>query len=139
MRHPPSKSRKALILCKQWTSTSAASPPETQERLAFIRQTSAHVFPGAEEKLYHALPSLAMGGHVFLFYGAYQAHISICVGYDWVDFLKRQYPQFSYTMATILFPHKDPLPQDVIRVIFDLIKQSLDNTGQGHYSAPPAE
>ena len=103
--------------------------PETQARLVCIRQTALRVFGDVDEKLCHALPAFFKNGRGILFYGAYQSHISICVGYDWVDFLKCQYPQFHYTKATITFPHEDPFPGDVVQVICSLLCQGLSGKG----------
>ena len=100
--------------------------PNIQARLAFIRQTAGNVFDGAEEKLYHGHPSLFQNGRDFMNYGAYQHHISICLGYEWVDLLKNLYPQYRYTKTTITFPHADPFPHDVVQTICDLLKQNLD-------------
>jgi len=99
--------------------------PEIQKRLLSIRQTAHNVFHDAEEKTCHSLPAFFANGRGIFFYGAYKNHISICVGYDWVDFLKCQYPQFQYTKATILFPHADPFPEDVVQVICELLNQGI--------------
>ena len=102
------------------------SPP-VQQRLIAIRAIALKTFQGATERLCHSLPAFAHDGRVFMFYGAYKKHVSICVGYDWIDFLKLQYPQFSYTKATIIFPHDAPLPEDVVQVICDLVNQGRQN------------
>lgn len=99
--------------------------PETQKRLASIRAIAMNAFPDASEKLYYGNPTIFVKEEGVLFYAAYKDYISICVGYDWVDFLKSQYPQFGYTRATIQFPHKDPLPEDMVQVICALLKQGL--------------
>ena len=103
--------------------------PEIQKRLTCIRQTARRVFGDVEEKTCHSLPAFFANGKGIMFYGAYKEHISICVGYDWVDFLKYQYPQFRYTKATIIFPHKDPFPEDIVLVICELLSQGWR---QGH-------
>ena len=103
--------------------------PPMQERLSIIRQTALKAFPGAEERLCHSLPAFAQNGQVFMFYGAYKHHISICVGYDWIDFLKEQYPMYGYTKATILFPHDNPFPNDMVQVICDLLRQGHGSSG----------
>ena len=95
--------------------------PEIQQRLMTIRQIARGLFRHAEEKTCYGLPAFFAQGKVFMFYGAYKAHTSICVGFDWVDFLRYQYPQFEYTQATIKFPHKDPFPDDVVQVICELL------------------
>ena len=97
--------------------------PEVQQRLMKIRRTALDVFTLMDEKLHHGLPAFSVNGKVIMFYGAYQNHISICVGNDWVDFLKCQYPQFLYTQFTITFQHKEPFPDDVVQVICQLLNQ----------------
>jgi len=99
--------------------------PEIQQRLLKIRRTALDVFGDIDEKLYYTLPAFAANGRVVMFYGAYKNHISICVGDDWVDFLKYQYPQFGYTQFTILFQHKEPFPDDVVQVICELLKRGV--------------
>jgi len=95
--------------------------PEVQKRLLTIRQTARAAFQNADEKLYYGLPAFFANGKLFMFYGAYKNHISICMGYDWVDFLKYQYPEFHYTKATITFAHADPFPEDIVQVICGLL------------------
>jgi len=99
--------------------------PELQQRLMTIRRTALDVFANAEEKLYHGLPAFSANGKIIMFYGAYKNHISMCVGDDWVDFLKYQYPQFHYTQYTITFQHKEPFPDDVVQVICELLNPGL--------------
>ena len=102
--------------------------PEIRTRLLTIRDIAQQAFRDADEKLHYGSPAFAKNEKVFMFYGAYKAHSSICVGYDWVDFLKQQFPQYSYTQATIIFPHKEPFPQEIVRVICDLLKQGHGGT-----------
>jgi len=101
--------------------------PKVRQRLMTIRQTACSVFGGIDEKLNHGLPAFSANDKVIMFYGAYKGHISICVGNDWVDFLKHQYPQFHYTQYTIKFLHGEQFPDDVVQVICELLKQNLDN------------
>ncbi len=99
--------------------------PEVRQRLLFIRQTVLNAFGEVEEKIYYGYPTVCVKGDTVLFYGAYKDHVSICVGYEWIDFLKGQFPQFGYTKATIKFPHEDPFPEDVIQTICALLKQGF--------------
>ncbi|MCL2812716.1 MAG: hypothetical protein FWD25_12625 [Clostridia bacterium] len=101
--------------------------PEIQQRLLTIRRTALDIFESIDERKYYGLPAFFSNGHVVMFYGAYKNHISICVGDDWVDFLKYQYPQFRYTQFTILFQHKEPFPHDVVEVICELLKRGIQS------------
>ena len=98
---------------------------EIQERLMKIRHTALDVFARIDERIYFGIPTLSIDGKDIMHYAAYKGHISMIVGYDWADFLKIQYPQFSYTRATIQFQHKEPFPDDVVQVICELLNQSL--------------
>ena len=100
--------------------------PEVQQRLMSIRLTARSVFQEFEEKTRYGLPAFFANGRLLMFYGAYKDHVSICVGDNWVDFLKYQYPRFRYTKATITFLHEDPFPDDVVQVICELLKHSLN-------------
>ena len=103
--------------------------PEIQQRLHSIRQIARDVFGDAREGTRYSLPAFFANGRELLFYGAYKGHISICVGEDWVDFFKYQYPQFQYTKATVKFPHEEPFPDDVVQVICELLKQGRSGWG----------
>ncbi len=104
--------------------------PKVQQRLLYIRQTALSVFGGADEKMYYGYPTICVQGKEIMFYGAYKDHVSICVGDDWIDFLKGQFPQFGYTKATIKFQHSEPFPEDVIQVLCELLGQSLRATAK---------
>ena len=104
--------------------------PEIQARLTAIRQTALKVFGDIEERLYHGVPSLFQNGRNFMNYAAYKDHISICVGYDWVDFLKKQYPQLKYTKATVTFQHSNPFPDEMVHAICALLRQGQTGSTQ---------
>jgi len=99
--------------------------PEVQERLMKIRHTALHVFKRVDERVYFGIPTLSVDGKDIMHFAAYKGYVSIILGYDWIDFLKSQYPQFSYTRATIQFQHKEPFPGDVVQVICELLNQGL--------------
>ncbi len=110
--------------------------PELQRRLLFIRRTALDAFGEVEEKPYYGYPTIRIGGEVVLFYGAYKEHVSICTGFEWNDLWKSLFPQFGFTQATIKFFHKEPLPEDVIRTICDLVSQSF-RSGNLHQPKMP--
>ena len=99
--------------------------PEVRQRLMKIRRIALDVFERMDERIYYGIPTLSIDGTHIMCYAAYKGYISIIIGYDWVDFLKNQYPQFRYTRATIQFQHKDPFPDETVQVICELLKQGL--------------
>ena len=105
---------------------------KVQERLMVIRFMALDIFQNVEEKIYHSVPTLFMGGKNIMCYGAYKNHISIHLGYDWkndwetranniMDFLKENYPQYRYTKFTIQLPHKLPFPNELIQEICEML------------------
>jgi len=94
--------------------------PQTQERLMHIRFTALGIFEDVEEKLYHRMPSFFKNGKDVLLYASYKKHISICQGYDLTDLLKRKYPQYAYTKATIQLPHDESFPYELVKEICEL-------------------
>ena len=106
--------------------------PKVQERLMVIRFAAFNVFRNIEEKIYHSMPTLFMGGKNIMCYGAYKNHISIHLGYDWkmdwesradsmMDFLKNHYPQYNYTKFAIQLSHKAPFPNELIQEICEML------------------
>ena len=94
---------------------------EIQRRLMTIRSITLDVFQAAEEKLYHGIPTLFRERKDILNYGAYKDHITIYVGYELADLLKKRYPQYEYTKAAIKFPHCDPFPEELVVEICELV------------------
>jgi len=95
--------------------------PEVQERLTKIRQAVSDVLGDVKERVYYGIPTVSLNGKDVMHYAGYKNHVSLIVGYDLADFLKSQYPQYKYTRATIIFPHKDPLPEEMVRTVLEMV------------------
>ena len=100
--------------------------PEIQRRLELIRSIAHDVFPGAEEKLRYGQPALHMNGKGLLWFGAYKFHIAVVAGYAITDLLRSQYPQYSYTKATVQLPHEEDFPGEFIREICGLVYHMMN-------------
>lgn len=94
---------------------------EKQERLFKIRSFMSESFPGATERIYFGIPTVDLDGKIILQYAAYKKHISLIIGSDFSALLKERYPQYSYTDYTVLFPDKEPFPEDFIKEIFGML------------------
>lgn len=101
--------------------------PEVQRRLMEIRFSVLNTFLTVDELIYHGVPTFTVNGKDIMNYGAYKDHITIYLGYDWVNFLKNHYPQYHYTKAAMQIPNKDPFPDELIKEICELLKQGCLN------------
>jgi len=97
-------------------------PDEIQTRLFAIRSIGFNVFPNANERIYHRVPTFATGGRDVINYAAYEDHITLWVGYEMVDFLKNAYPECKYTKVTIQFPHDEDFPVELVREICEMVE-----------------
>ena len=104
-----------------------AAPVEAQGRLMDILMYIANKFPDAEPRIYHNLPSFFLGGNDVINIGAYSDHFGIHVGYGMVDYLKRKYPDYTYTKSTIQFPYTQPLPIHILEDICTKIESSISD------------
>ena len=101
---------------------------EAQHRLMLIRSIIQDLIPGAHERLYYAIPTISINGKDALHYAAYKKHISLIVGYDFVEYLMKHFPQYQYTRATVKFPHKDDFPIDFIEEVCKMIFCKLNDS-----------
>ena len=97
-------------------------PPEIQRRLLNIRSIGLDVLSGAEEKIYHRVPTFMLNGKDVLNYGAYRDHITLYLGYSMVDFLRHVHPQYHYAKASMQLPHTDAFPSELIREICEILR-----------------
>ena len=110
---------------------------EIQKRLMEIRFTALDIFQNVEEKIYYGAPSFIYEGKDVMNYVAYKGHISIILAYPWkpnwetrmhefMDFMKKNYPQYSYTKYTIQLSHKKPFPYELIKIICKFLWQGIN-------------
>lgn len=85
---------------------------DKQERLQKIRSAVFEKNPNAMERIYYGIPTVETDGKIILQYAAYKNHISLLVGNILPAILKEQFPQYKYTDYTVVFPDKEPFPED---------------------------
>lgn len=92
-----------------------------QERLIKIRYAMFERFPKATERIYYGIPTVEADGKIILQYAAYKSHISLLVGNILPAILKEKYPKYSYTEYTVVFPDKEPFPDDFVKEICGML------------------
>lgn len=97
------------------------SGTEKQERLIKIRSAIIERLPNATERIYYGIPTVEQNGKIILQYAAYKNHISLLVGNILPAILKEKYPQKSFTDYTVIFPDKEPFPEDFFQEICGML------------------
>jgi len=96
-----------------------------KRRLTVIREIAQSVFAGSDERIYYGVPTLRLNGKDILNYAAYKDHINLFIGYEWSDFLKTQYPQFSYIKSAVQIPHEMPFPEEFVKEVCGLLSGGI--------------
>ena len=81
--------------------------------------------PDANERIYYGVPTVKVNGFDVLHYAAYKNHISLIVGYELAEYLLNHFPQYLYTKATVKFLHKNDLPIDFIKNVFEMVLKNV--------------
>lgn len=92
---------------------------DKHDRLLKIRSVVQEHFPTASERIYYGIPTVEIDDRNILHYAAYKNHISIIIGYALAAYLQENYPEYSYTRATVIFVDDKPLP---VAFISDICK-----------------
>jgi len=100
------------------------APADAQSHLLDTLNFIESKFPSAEMRIYYGLPCFFLNGQGVLSVGAYKKHLGIIVGYDFADYLKSKYPNYSYTRATIQFLYTEPLSYEILEEICSHIADS---------------
>jgi uncharacterized protein YdhG (YjbR/CyaY superfamily) len=97
----------------------AAWPGEVQARLGQVRAAVKSAAPGAVEKISYNMPSFSYHGRL-VYFAAAKNHIGF---YGTTDNVIKAIPQaaaYKTSTGTLQFPHKDPLPLELIGRIVKL-------------------
>ena len=96
---------------------------EKQIRLMKIRSIVFERFPDATERIYYGIPTIESDGKIVLHYAAYKNHVSLIIGVPLTEFLKEKYPQYRYTEYTVIFPDKEPFPEEFVKEIIGMLSE----------------
>ena len=105
-------------------------PANVQGSLMDILTFIEEKFPDAEKKMYFGMLGFFRGGYCITMVGAYKKHLSVVVNYELIEAIKAEYPNYSYTKATIQLPHTEPVPFHVLEAICAGIASGSKGVGQ---------
>jgi len=88
-------------------------PPEIQRRMQAIRQTIRKAAPDAEECISYAIPAYKLNGPLVYFAG-FKNHIGFYPVPSGIKAFEKELATYHSSKATVQFPHKDPIPLDLI-------------------------
>jgi uncharacterized protein YdhG (YjbR/CyaY superfamily) len=99
-----------------------ALPLDIRERMEAIRTVIHEMVPDVTELISYAIPSFKLGKHYLLHVGAWKKHIALYPVTEQMESDIRGVAERGNGKGTIQFPHKDPLPIDIVRAV---IKQRV--------------
>jgi uncharacterized protein YdhG (YjbR/CyaY superfamily) len=91
----------------------AQFPAEIQERLQTVRETIRKNAPEASEKISYAMPAFYLNGDL-VYYAAFKNHIGFFPTGAGIDAFKDRFCEYAFSKGGVRFPHKSPLPLELI-------------------------
>lgn len=106
----------------------ATFPADQQKRLQQIRKLVHKVVPQATETISYRMPAFRLG-KTFFYYAAFKQHIGI---YPPVrdKALRAELAPYSNARGNLAFPHKEPLPLELIGRVAVALAAEYENTGK---------
>jgi uncharacterized protein YdhG (YjbR/CyaY superfamily) len=94
----------------------ASFPAEVQERLQHVRQAIHRAVPGAGERISYQIPCVTLNGRDLVYFSGWKQHIGMYPVIDLDDpELMAELAPYESSKATLKFPHRKPLPLDLIQ------------------------
>ncbi|MGD9711736.1 MAG: iron chaperone [Thermomicrobiales bacterium] len=106
-------------------------PADVQERLEQIRRVIRSVAPDAQETISYAIPAYKTHGKPLIYFAGYAKHIGVyplpeAPGPE----LAKEIAPFTTGKGTLQFPHREPLPLDLIRRVVESRLRQLSGRDQ---------
>jgi uncharacterized protein YdhG (YjbR/CyaY superfamily) len=96
------------------TAYIAGAPKELRPRLKAIRAAIKKVAPKAEEKISYGMPYYGYKGRL-VYFSYFKNHIGVYITPPIVAEHAKELEKYETHMATIRFPHDEPLPIPLIK------------------------
>lgn len=94
----------------------ASFPAEVGERLQQVRQTVHRAVPGAGERISYQIPCVTLRSRDLVYFSGWKQHIGVYPVIDLDDpQLMAELAPYTTSKATLKFPHRKPLPLDLIQ------------------------
>lgn len=93
----------------------ATFPAEVQERLQQVREAIHRAVAGAGERISYQIPCVTVDGRDLVYFSGWKQHIGVYPVIDLDDpQLMADLAPYSSSKATLKFPHRKPLPLELI-------------------------
>jgi uncharacterized protein YdhG (YjbR/CyaY superfamily) len=92
----------------------ATFPADVQARLEAIRAAIRAAVPSATETISYNIPTFRLAGTYLLYFAGWKQHVSIYPVPPGDDALAHDVAPYRDARSTLKFPHKQPLPIDLI-------------------------
>lgn len=106
----------------------AGFPEEIRVRLGQIREAIVNAAPAAEEKISYGIPAYTLNGPL-VYFAAYKNHIGLYATPAGNAAFKEELAGYKTSKGTVQFPHKEPLPLDLItKIVVFRVAENLNKT-----------
>ncbi len=92
----------------------ATQEPEAASRLRTIRSILLAAAPSAEEKIRYGMPAVMLGGRYAVHYASWKKHIGLYPVPTLSDSLEADVSTYRTQKDSVVFLHRDPLPEELI-------------------------
>jgi uncharacterized protein YdhG (YjbR/CyaY superfamily) len=95
---------------------------ETKGRLIELRALVQRVLPDAEEGISYNIPAYRYNGVWVVYFSGYLKHLSLALGGPLgtvADVFASELALYKTSVSAIQFPHKTPLPHDLVQRIIE--------------------
>ena len=104
----------------------AGCPVNVQERLIRMRMAIRKAAPDAEEKISYRMPAFTLKG-MLVYFAAHQNHIGFYPFTTAIKAFSNELTPYHTSKGGIQFPHKSPLPVDlIIRMVDFRVRENLN-------------
>lgn len=94
--------------------------------LTRLRELVYEMVPDAEDAYSYGIPTYRYKGKYMLAFASNKNFMSIYPGAETISVLKDELKPYKLSKGTISFTSKNPLPDDLLRSIIQLCKESID-------------
>ncbi|HEY2473708.1 MAG TPA: DUF1801 domain-containing protein [Candidatus Cybelea sp.] len=98
-----------------WSSYLSAFPPDVQRLLRQVRAAVKAEAPEALETTSYEMPAFAIGGKVFVWFGAFKSHIGFYPGAAAIKAFAAEIKPYKTAKGSVQFPTDKPPPADLIK------------------------
>ncbi len=107
----------------------AGFPAEIQTRLGEVRAAIRDALPEAPEAIRYGMPAVLLGGRGAVYFAAWKRHIGFYPVPRYDDPFEDEIAPYRAEKDTLQFPHREPIPADLIRRISGRLAERYGEAG----------